>query len=155
MSDSSNGWELSVTTHIDAPTNQVWHAMTERMPEWFCPRPWRAEPGRQDRRAGGIAEMTMYGPNGEVQPSTGIYLAWEPGKRFAFTDALTPDLMPAGPFMVGVFEIAPEGKGTRYTARARHWTEQAMKQHKEMGFEGGWQICAEQLKELCESTRVE
>ena len=154
MTDSSDGWELKVSTYIDAPIDEVWHAMTERMPEWFCPKPWRAEPGAQDRRPGGIAEMTMYGPNGEVMPNTGIYLAWEPGKGFVFTDALTPDFTPAGPFMVGFFEIEPDGKGTRYTARARHWTEQAMKQHKEMGFEGGWQICAEQLKELCEGATV-
>ena len=32
MSDSSNGYELSVTTWIDAPVDQVWQAMTERQP---------------------------------------------------------------------------------------------------------------------------
>ena len=154
MSDSSNGYELSVTTWIDAPVEQVWQAMTERQPEWFCPKPWRAEPGNQERRAGGSAESTFYGPDGEVMPQKGVYLAWEPNKRFVFTDALTADLSPAGPFMVGYFEIEPEGKGTRYTARARHWTEEAYKQHKEMGFEGGWQICADQLKELCETAKV-
>ena len=33
MSDSSNGYELSVTTWIDAPVDQVWQVMTERQPE--------------------------------------------------------------------------------------------------------------------------
>jgi uncharacterized protein YndB with AHSA1/START domain len=47
-------------------------------------------------------------------------------------------------------EIAPEGDGTRYTARARHWSDEARKQHEEMGFVAGWQACADQLKALSE-----
>jgi len=151
MTDSSNGWELSVTCHIRAAPHVVWHAMTERMPEWFCPRPWRFEVVEQDRRPGGRDVGIMHGPNGEQMRAEGIYLAYEPGRRFVVTDALTADFLPQGPFMVGSFEIAPEGDGTRYTARARHWTEEAMKQHQEMGFEQGWTASAEQLKALCEA----
>ena len=33
--------ELSVTRYIAAPPAAVWHAMTERIEEWWCPRPWR------------------------------------------------------------------------------------------------------------------
>ena len=44
-----------------------------------------------------------------------------------------------------------ELKITRYTARARHWTDEAKKQHEEMGFEPGWGACADQLKALCEA----
>jgi uncharacterized protein YndB with AHSA1/START domain len=92
----------------------------------------------------------MYGPDGEVHPHDGIVLAWDEGRRFAFTDAIVGDLEPAGPFMIGVWEIAPEDSGTRYTARARHWTEDASQRHAEMGFEEGWGACADQLKALCE-----
>ncbi len=60
------------------------------------------------------------------------------------------DLMPAGPFMIGIWGIEPEGNGTRYTATCRHWTEDACKQHTEMGFEEGWGACADQLVEMCE-----
>ena len=52
--------------------------------------------------------------------------------------------------MVGIWEIAPEGDGTRYTASARHWSEEACRQHEEMGFTEGWGACADQLKALCE-----
>lgn len=150
MTDSTNGWELSVTRHIAAPPEVVWQVLTERMPEWFCPRPWRYEIVEQDRRPGGRDISIMHGPDGEEMRNEGIYLAYEPGRRFVVTDALTADFTPQGPFMVGFFEIAPEGDGTRYTGRSRHWTEEAMKQHKEMGFEEGWGICADQLKALCE-----
>lgn len=50
-----------------------------------------------------------------------------------------------------VWEIEPEGDGTRYTARARHGTDEAMKQHAAMGFEEGWDACADQLKDLAEA----
>jgi len=90
-------------------------------------------------------------PEGEVEPQRGIYLAWEPGRRFATTDAVTGDLMPAGPFMIGIWEIAPEGDGTRYTARARHWREEDRKLHEDMGFAEGWGICADQLVRICEA----
>lgn len=142
--------ELSVTRFIAAAPEKVWQVMTERQEEWWCPKPWRAEIDRQDRRAGGVCEMTFHGPEGEKEPQNGIYLAYDEGRRFVTTDAVTGDFQPSGPFMIGIWEIEPEGKGTRYTARARHWSEETMKHHDEMGFTEGWSACADQLKMLCE-----
>ena len=34
--------------------------------------------------------------------------------------------------------------------RARHWTPESMAHHKEMGFDEGWGIMADQFKALCE-----
>lgn len=151
----SEALELSLTRYIDAPPEMVWEVMVNRQTEWFCPKPWRAEIDVQERRAGGRAEMTFYGPNGEVMPQNGIYLAFDEGRRFVTTDAVvynkdSGELAPAGPFMIGFWEIEPEGSGTRFTGRARHWTDEALKQHQEMGFESGWGVMADQLKALCE-----
>lgn len=146
--------ELSITRFIDAPPETVWDVLANRQEEWFCPKPWRARIDVQDRRPGGRCEMTFSGPDGEVMPQNGIYLAYDEGRRFVSTDAAVigedGDFEPAGPMMIGFWEIAPEGTGTRYTARARHWTDEARKQHEEMGFEQGWGACADQLKALCE-----
>jgi uncharacterized protein YndB with AHSA1/START domain len=142
--------ELSITRLIAAPPAKVWEVMAERQEEWWCPAPWRVEVDAQDHRPGGVRNMTMYGPDGEVMPQNGIYLAYEPGRRFASTDAVVGDLEPSGPFMIGIWEIEPEGQGTRYTARARHWSEEAMQQHAAMGFTEGWGACAAQLAEICE-----
>jgi uncharacterized protein YndB with AHSA1/START domain len=144
-------FELSVTRHIAAPPTTVWHAMIVRMEEWWCPRPWRARIVQQDLRAGGRACMEMIGPAGESMINEGLVLEYTPERRFVITDAFTAGWQPAGPFMVGIFEIEPEGAGTRYTARARHWTEAACVQHKEMGFEAGWSAAAAQLAELVEA----
>ena len=143
--------ELSVTCFIDAPPATVWHVMIERMPEWWCPKPWRTEIIEQQWRPGGRAAMVMRGPNGEESPIEGIVLEYTPERRFVFTDAVTSDWTPQGPFMIGIFEIAPEGNGTRYTASARHWTAEAMEQHRTMGFEEGWGVVAQQLKALAET----
>ncbi|MGK2909706.1 MAG: SRPBCC family protein [Sphingobium sp.] len=143
--------ELSVERHIAASPEKVWDVMTERLTEWWCPKPWTTEIVEMDRRPGGRSAMIMHGPEGEQHPQEGIYLAYEPGRRFAFTDALTADLMPSGPFMIGIFGIEAEGDGTRYSAKARHWTQEAMERHSEMGFEEGWGAVADQLKALCES----
>ena len=142
--------ELSVTRYIDAPPEKVWDVMANRQEEWWCPKPWRVEIIEQVRRPGGSSRMVMYGPDGEEMPQDGVILAWDEGRRFVTTDAMTADFVPAEPFMIGIWEIEPEGDGTRYTARARHWSEDAMTQHRDMGFEEGWGVCADQLAALVE-----
>ncbi|GAC1406299.1 MAG: SRPBCC family protein [Novosphingobium sp.] len=146
--------ELSVTRLIDATPAKVWDVMTNRIAEWWAPKPWRTEVDRLNRHPGGGSRLIMRGPNGEESAHDGFVLAWDEGRRFAFTDAIAGDLEPSGPFMLGIWEIAPEGAsgigGTRYTARARHWTPESMAHHKDMGFETGWGIVADQLKALCE-----
>jgi uncharacterized protein YndB with AHSA1/START domain len=148
---AENGWQLSITRFIAAPPEKVWDIMTNRIGEWWCPKPWHAVFDKLERRAGGASDCTMYGPDGEVHPNPGMVLAWEEGRRFAFTDAVTGDLMPADPFMIGIWEIKAEAGGTRYTACSRHWDEEAAKRHEEMGFAQGWSACADQLAALCET----
>ena len=149
--DTAASRELSLTRFIAAPPQTVWQAMTDRIDEWWCPRPWRSTVIAQDRRPGGRCEMTMHGPDGEEMPQNGIYLAWDEGRRFISTDAITGDFQPAAPFMIGIWEIAPEGTGTRYTATARHWSAEDCARHAEMGFADGWMAAADQLAALCEN----
>ena len=48
--------------------------------------------------------------------------------------------------MADMFELAVDrAGGTHYRASARHWDEATMLNHKEMGFEGGWGVAADQL----------
>lgn len=147
----SQGHELAVERFIDAAPDTVWRVMTGRMGEWFCPVPWRAEVVEQDFRPGGRSALVMHGPNGEAMPQEGVFLDVVPGRRMSFTDAFSVGWVPQGPFMVGTFELTPEGGGTRYRASARHWTEDAMKQHEAMGFTQGWGAVADQLAALCEA----
>ena len=142
--------ELSVQRHIKAPVTRVWETMVDRFEEWFCPRPWRAEARQVEWRSGGRSLVVMHGPNGEEMLNEGVILDYQPGHRFVFSDAFTGDWQPSGPFMVGLFEIMSEGSGTRFTATARHWTDEAAEQHRTMGFDDGWGAMADQLKTLAE-----
>lgn len=144
--------ELSVERHIAAPPSRVWQIMTRRLAEWWCPKPWTTEVRRLEWRPGGPAEMTMRGPGeGEVSEIDGVVLEVLPERRFVFTQALREGWIPQAPFMVGIFELMPEGEGTRYRASARHWDEATMEQHKAMGFDEGWAKVADQLAALAEA----
>lgn len=142
--------ELSIHRYIDAAPEKVWDIMTNRMTEWWAPKPWTTEIIEQDWCAGGRNATIMRGPDGEEFIGESVFLEVVPNKRFMFTDAFKAGWIPSKAFMIGVFEIAPEGKGTRYRASARHWDEAAMEQHEAMGFFGGWTICADQLAALAE-----
>jgi uncharacterized protein YndB with AHSA1/START domain len=143
-------YELSITRLIDAPLDAVWAIATERMAEWWCPRPWTTEIVAQEWRPGGRSAMVMHGPDGERHELEGVFLEVVPGKHFITTDAFAAGWVPQEPFMVGLWEFAAEDGKTRYTARARHWTAEARDRHEAMGFADGWGKCAEQLAEIAE-----
>lgn len=155
MSETRDPHELSISILIDAHPDAVWRVMTERTAEWWCPQPWTVTIEEMDLRAGGRCAMVMHGPEGETHPTDGLFLEVVPGRRFVTTDALVRDrggrLAPADPFMIGGWEIEPEGTGTRFTGWARHWSDEARQQHEDMGFTEGWSRVAGQLKALCEA----
>jgi uncharacterized protein YndB with AHSA1/START domain len=148
-------FELSVERRIDAPPGEVWRIMTDRITEWWCPRPWTTTIADLDWRPGGAFHLVMRGPQGEADCQGedsvgGVLLEFVPGRRFVFTDAFSAGWIPQKPFMVGCFEIEPDGNGTIYRASARHWDKEAMEEHKRMGFDEGWGAVADQLAALAE-----
>jgi len=146
----SQDYELTVTRHIAAPRAVVWRAFTERMADWWAPKPWTTEIVVRDMRPGGRSAMVMRGPNGEESPMEGVFLEVKPAELVVFTDAFAAGWMPQGPFFVGLMAFEDDGNGTLYTARARHWTEESYQGHKAMGFEQGWGVVADQLAAVAE-----
>ena len=149
--------ELSVTRFIDAPPETVYRVYTERLEEWWAPAPWRTKVVEMDLRPGGRFAFEMTGPEGESHPSDSVYLEVVPGERIVNTNAFTAGWQPKGRMdsdcdfpCVSIITFEPEGNGTRYTARVRHWTEEAVKAHEAMGFEPGWTMVAAQLAALAE-----
>lgn len=150
MSNTAQRFELVIEHHINATPATVWRAWTERLEEWWCPKPWTTKIIEHDLRPGGRSAMVMSGPNGETSPIEGVFLEVVPEKSVVFTDAFTAGWMPQKAFMVGFFSFTAEGSGTRYRAGARHWDEAAMKQHEAMGFTDGWTKVAEQFAAIAE-----
>lgn len=143
--------ELVIGRILDVPPEKAYQIWTDgkTYPEWFCPKPWTVSDVKMDVRAGGSSEMVMKGPDGEKFPNKGIYLEVIPNKKIVFTDAFTKAWEPSGAaFMVATVTFEDMGGKKKYIARARHWTKEAMEQHKQMGFEEGWGIVADQLEAL-------
>ena len=147
--------ELKLERTLDAPRMAIWRCWTEPdlLKQWFCPKPWYVSEVRSELRPGGEFFSVMKGPNGESHDNPGVWLEIVEGKRLVMTDAFTPDWRPKpDPFMVAVVEFAdePDGK-TLYRATASHWTEEACRQHEEMGFHPGWNAAADQLEALAKT----
>ncbi|HEV2747352.1 MAG TPA: SRPBCC family protein [Allosphingosinicella sp.] len=154
----SDQHELSVTRFIEAPPETVYRVWTERTEEWWAPKPWVTRIVEQDLRAGGRSAIEMEGPQGERHPGEGVFLEVVPGERIVFTNAFTAGWQPKTGMdsdcdfaMVAIVTFEPEGTGTRYTARVRHWDEDAQNKHEAMGFQEGWGIVAAQLAALAEA----
>jgi uncharacterized protein YndB with AHSA1/START domain len=150
-----NDRELVLERIIEAPAQTLYRCWTEPelMKQWFVPKPWTLAKVEQDVRPGGKSLVVMKDPEGNEYPNPGTYLEVVPGKKLVFTDAFTEGWVPSDKaFMVAIvtFEDLGDGK-TRYVARARHWTDEDVKQHVEMGFHEGWGQCADQLAELAKT----
>lgn len=143
--------ELSLTREIDAPPALVYKAWTEHLTEWFAPKPLTTTIIDVDVRAGGRFKFTMQDPSsGAEYPCDGVFLEVVPNQRIVSTDAFTPGWQPTDKaFMVAITTFEDLGNGkTLYTARARHWSDEDLQAHEQMGFHDGWGQCADQLVEL-------
>ena len=151
----NNERELVLARIMDATPEQLYKVWTtpERFPEWFCPKPWRAEVTAMELRPGGASNNVMFGPDGERFENKGVYLEITPNEKIVFTDAFTETWKPSDkPFMVGIVTFEDLGDGTtRYRAVARHWTAEDKATHEQMGFHEGWGVATDQLTALAKT----
>jgi uncharacterized protein YndB with AHSA1/START domain len=143
--------ELVLTRLIPVPRHKLYRCWTEPelLKQWFAPKPWQTTAAELELRPGGRSFVAMRGPNGEEGGGGGVYLEVVPDERLVFTDAYTRAWEPsAKPFMTAIVTFEDEGGQTRYTARARHWSEEDRAAHERMGFHQGWGQCADQLAAL-------
>lgn len=135
----STGRELSLTRWIDADAATCFKAWTEHLPDWWGPHGTTTPVCDMDLKAGGLMRTVMRMPDGTEYPNQGVFLEVTPPFRIAMTDAFAPGWVPAGkPFMVAISTFEPEANGTRYTARALHWSDTDRDAHERMGFHDGW-----------------
>jgi uncharacterized protein YndB with AHSA1/START domain len=146
--------DLVLTRLIDAPREAVYRCWTESelIRQWFAPSPFTTPSAEVDVRVGGSNCIIMRSPEGQDMPNHGVYLEVAPNEKLVFTDAYVRAWEPSErPFMTVILTFEDEGGKTRYTAVARHFTEEARAQHEEMGFHTGWGICADQLEALAKT----
>lgn len=143
--------ELVLTRFIDAPREKLYRAWTDPdlLAQWFAPQPWTTSKVEMDVRPGGTTLIVMRSPEGDEYPNRGVYLEVVENECIVTTDAYTMAWEPSEkPFMTLILTFEEEGRGTRYTARALHWTVADREEHEAMGFREGWGQCADQLESL-------
>ena len=136
---------------IDATREKLFRAWTEPelIKQWFTPRPWTTPVVETDVRPGGSSYILMRGPDGTEMPNRGVYLEVVKDAKLVFTDAYVEAWQPSDkPFFTCVLTFEDEGGKTRYTARARHWTDADRESHEKMGFHEGWGKATDQLEAL-------
>lgn len=149
--DTTSDRDLVLTRLIAAPRARLYAAWTEPslLKQWFAPLPYTTPHAELDVRPGGASLVIMRGPDGTEFPNRGVFLEVVENERLVFTDAFTEAWVPSQkPFMTVILTFGDEGGGTRYTARARHWTVADRESHEAMGFHQGWGQCADQLEAL-------
>ncbi len=144
--------DLVLERVVSASPDDLWRGWTEPalLTRWFTPAPWVTVHAEVDPRPGGAFRTIVRSPEGEESDGTGCVLVAEPGRRFAWTNALGPGFRPVElddgdfPFTVELTFTPAEG-GTRYRAVARHAGAGTAAMHAEMGFHDGWGAALDQL----------
>lgn len=148
---SETARDLVLTRLIDASPEALYRCWTtpDLLVQWFAPKPWSTPRATLDVRPGGACTVVMADETGTEYPNPGQYLDVIPNRKLVFTDAYVGDWAPSEkPFFTCILTFVPENGRTRYTALARHWTEEDKQAHEKMGFHEGWGQCADQLAAL-------
>lgn len=150
--------DLVLERTVPVPPDRVWAAWTdpELLMQWFTPAPWKTVAADLDVRPGGRFLTTMESPEGEQFPNAGCYVQAEPNRLLVFTSVMTEDFRPVAPSngagdlpFTARIELEPSADGgTHYRAIAMHASEDACKQHADMGFADGWGAALDQLVTL-------
>ncbi|RPE31335.1 uncharacterized protein YndB with AHSA1/START domain [Acinetobacter sp. BIGb0102] len=150
--------DLKLERVIDVPRELVWECWTkpEHIKHFFIPLPHSIKACEIDLRVGGKFNTTFDVDGNEIK-NEGVYLEVIDGEKLVFTDTYTEDWKPAeNPFMTAILLLEDVGNGaTKYTAIARHRTQETRQQHEDMGFFEGWGTVVDQLVEYANSLKAQ
>jgi uncharacterized protein YndB with AHSA1/START domain len=105
---------IVIERELDAPRELVWKVWTEpdEVAKWWGPEHFTTprEKIEYDLRPGGVARLTMIGPDGEEFPNNGHFRIVEPPARLSFgEDAIDHPMIESAETMVEFLELG-EGR---------------------------------------------
>lgn len=149
--------DLVLIRQLPAAPEAVYRCWTEAelLKQFFAPAPGITPEAVIEPWAGGrFYTLMRFEEHGDIG-GEGCVLVAEPGRRFAFTDALQKGFRPnpTAFFSADITFIAKDG-GCEYKVIARHVDAATAATHAAMGFQTGWGQVADQLGALAATLKV-
>ncbi|WP_299181480.1 SRPBCC domain-containing protein [uncultured Chryseobacterium sp.] len=137
----------------NADVSKVWDYFTksELLDQWWAPKPWKCETSQQDFKEGGVWLYSMVGPEGERHYAQVKYGEITEHRSFDGVDAFCDDKgninedFPQSKWLIGFTGV---DEGAKVTINIHFPSQEAMKQHIEMGFEEGFKMGLNQLEDI-------
>lgn len=144
---------VMVSAEFAAPRSLVFAAFTrsEELDKWWAPKPWRCETVSRDFVVGGSWLYCMCGPAGEKAYGKADYTAITPGEYFAGLDSFCDENgQPVGDIAPTEWHVSfrDSDVGTTVTVLMKFATPADMQKTLDMGFEQGFSMALENLREL-------
>ncbi|MCA8878871.1 MAG: SRPBCC family protein [Rhodobacteraceae bacterium] len=143
--------DLILVRHLPATPEAVYRCWTEAdlLKKFFAPSPGETPEAVIEPWAGGrFYTLMRFEEHGDIS-GEGCVLVAEPGRRFAFTDALQMGFRPnPQPFFSADITFTARDGGCEYRVVARHVDAETAGRHAAMGFQSGWGQVADQLGAL-------
>jgi uncharacterized protein YndB with AHSA1/START domain len=113
---------IVVERELDAPRELVWQVWTDpdEVALWWGPEHFTTprEKIEYDLRPGGVARLTMVGPDGQEYPNNGHFTVVEPPERIAFAEEdIDSPMMQSGETTVEFIDLGGERTKVVVTSR--------------------------------------
>ena len=148
--------KIMVERDFAAPKPKVWAAWTqsEKLDQWWGPKPWKAETKVFEFSEGGSWLYAMVGPNGEKQWAIEKYISINPEKSFAMEDSFSDEngnIDSSMPMTHWTVYFTEESGITTVTTDIKFDSQDAIDAFLKMGFKDGYTKGLEQLETLLTS----
>ncbi len=142
---------VSVNREFDAGLSLVWDAFTkpEILDQWWAPKPWASKTKSMNFEVGGRRFYAMVSPEGQERWSIQKYTSISPKTHFKMLNAFADkDENPELPGSEWDLNFREQNGTTKVSISIYNDSLARLEKMIEMGFQGGFAMCLQQLGEL-------
>jgi uncharacterized protein YndB with AHSA1/START domain len=145
--------KIKVEREFDAPVEQVWRCWTEseRLDQWWAPKPWKTNTVSMDFRGGGHWLYYMQGPDGSRHYCKVDYKTVVPNNSYEGLDGFCDEngnINTEMPRMNWKVNFNQAGSGTKVNIEITFDSVASLEKIIEMGFQQGFAAAHNNLDEL-------
>jgi uncharacterized protein YndB with AHSA1/START domain len=140
-----------VNREFDASLSLVWDAFTKQeiLDQWWAPKPWASKTKSMNFEVGGRRFYAMVSPEGQERWSIQRYTSISPKTNFKMLNAFADkNENPELPGSDWDFTFSEQNEITKVIITIKNESLARLEKMIEMGFQGGFTICLNQMEEL-------